>query len=130
MIIKINIYGLYLWCSTPFSIIFHLYRDGQIYWWRKSECQEKTIDLPIVTDKYYHIMLYRVHLVMSRIRTHNFSGIGTDCIGSCKSNYHTTTTAPLMPFKAGLTVYVYKTIISYLSRFFHHYIIIVSVPYT
>ena len=38
-----------------------------------SDDPDKTIDLPHVTDKAYHIMLYRVHLSMSSIRTHNYN---------------------------------------------------------
>jgi hypothetical protein len=49
-------------------------KEAKFYWWRKPEYQEKTSDLPQVTDKLYHIKLYLAHLAMSRIRNLNVSG--------------------------------------------------------
>jgi hypothetical protein len=37
-------------------------------------------------------MLYRVYLAMNRFELTILMAIGTDCTGSCKSNYHTITT--------------------------------------
>jgi hypothetical protein len=40
----------------------------------KPEYLGKTIDLSHGIDKLYHIMLYRVHLAMNGVGTHNVNG--------------------------------------------------------
>ena len=84
------------WCLTQLSTIFQLYRLCKFYLWRKPEFPEKTIDLSNVTGNLWHIMLYRVHLAWAGFELTMLVVMGTDCMGSTKSIYHTitTTTAP------------------------------------
>jgi hypothetical protein len=53
---------------------------------------------PAGSHKIYHIMLYRVHHIMSRFDLATLVMIGTNSIDSCIPSYHTitTTVAPII----------------------------------
>ena len=74
--------------NTPFNNI------SVISWWSVLLMEEtglpgETTDLSQVTDKLYHMLLFRVHLAWAGFEVTTLVVIGTDCTGSCKSNYHT-----------------------------------------
>jgi hypothetical protein len=66
----------------------------------------ETTDLPQVIDKL--MMLYLVHLGWTRLQLIALVVIGTDCMGICKTNYHTmtTTTTPHTPINSAAFFYL------------------------
>ena len=76
-------YGVYVTFNNISVILWQ-----SVSCWGKPQYLEKTTDLSQVTDKFYHILLHRVHLAWAGFKL-TLVVIGTDCTGSCKSNYHT-----------------------------------------
>ena len=68
-----------------FQQYFSFIGGGNQSTWRKPLTCRKLL-------KNYHIMLYRVHIVWTGFEFTTLVVIGTDYIGSYKSNYHTITT--------------------------------------
>jgi hypothetical protein len=63
-----------IWVRVKVMVFNITFNNILIILWKKPEYPEKTTDLPPVTDKLYHIMLYQVHLTMNVVRTYGITG--------------------------------------------------------
>jgi hypothetical protein len=50
-----------LWCLTPLSTIFQLYRGGHFYWWRKPPtCRKSLTNFITLQSKIYGVFSFIV----------------------------------------------------------------------
>ena len=96
---KLN-WGLGLWWFTPLSTIFQYI---VLVSFIGGGNPEKTTDLSQVTDKFYQIILYWIHLAWPVFELTTLVVISTDCKGSCKSNYHSITTTTVPNYLSNIT---------------------------
>ena len=95
-----------------FMVINFTFNNISVIFWRsvllmeETQYQGKTTDLPQVTDKVYHIMVYTSPWAGFELSTSVV--IVTDCTCSCKSNYHTITATTRPPLLLSLVSLYYK----------------------
>jgi hypothetical protein len=59
-------------CLTPLSTIFHLYCDGQFYWWKKPEDQRCVPPIPPFHTTNHHYSL-TIHKININIKWYNYN---------------------------------------------------------
>jgi hypothetical protein len=62
VVVHVKNTGLGIWCLTPLSTIFQLYRSGQFYGWKKLDDPEKTTNLSEITDELYYVSYKYIYI--------------------------------------------------------------------
>ena len=118
------VFGFGLWCLKPLSTIFQLHRGGQFCWWRNPENPEKNTNGCKSLNTLPYIVVSSAHRPAGFELT-TLLVIGTNCIGSFKSDCHTNLTTTI----SQLSVHtIYRALIMWslgtiilISRSLFHY---------
>ena len=133
LIWAITVYGL----IRQWNAIYSLYLQTlcyilskQFYWWWKPEYCGVNHRPAAITDKLYHIIWHWAHLAWVGFDLKTLVVIETDCIGGCKSNYHTITTTDLPQVTENFITYCCIEYTSPWARFELTVFMVISNDYT
>jgi hypothetical protein len=79
----VRVWDLLLWCLTPLSTIFQLYRGGKFYWRRKTGEPRENYRL---VASHWQTLSHNVPLAWAGFELTTLLVIDTDCIGSYTTN--------------------------------------------